>query len=122
MSFCIYNHFETASSVACCKLRDVVASITTMFASFCITGVIKFMKGVEIAVDPAYCAGRSVNCSAAVGHTKKIDQKHQSTLANPTIYWLVRANGSVAEWSKAHAWKVCRRETVSRVRIPVDLP
>ena len=26
-------------------------------------------------------------------------------------------NGAVAEWSKAHAWKVCRRETVSRVRI-----
>jgi hypothetical protein len=31
-------------------------------------------------------------------------------------------NGSVAEWSKAHAWKVCRRVTVSRVRIPVDPP
>jgi hypothetical protein len=28
----------------------------------------------------------------------------------------------VAEWSKAHAWKVCRRETVSRVRIPVCPP
>ena len=32
------------------------------------------------------------------------------------------ANGEVAEWSKAHAWKVCRRETVSRVRIPVSPP
>ena len=31
-------------------------------------------------------------------------------------------NGAVAEWSKAHAWKVCRRETVSRVRIPVAPP
>lgn len=31
-------------------------------------------------------------------------------------------NGQVAEWSKAHAWKVCRRETVSRVRIPVCPP
>ena len=31
-------------------------------------------------------------------------------------------NGSVAEWSKAHAWKVCRRGTVSRVRIPIDPP
>ncbi len=30
--------------------------------------------------------------------------------------------GEVAEWSKAHAWKVCRRETVSRVRIPVSPP
>ena len=28
----------------------------------------------------------------------------------------------MAEWSKAHAWKVCRRETVSRVRIPVSPP
>ena len=31
-------------------------------------------------------------------------------------------HGEVAEWSKAHAWKVCRRETVSRVRIPVSPP
>ena len=30
--------------------------------------------------------------------------------------------GEVAEWSKAHAWKVCRRETVSRVRIPSSPP
>lgn len=28
------------------------------------------------------------------------------------------ARGQVAEWSKARAWKVRRRETVSRVRIP----
>jgi hypothetical protein len=28
----------------------------------------------------------------------------------------------VAEWSKAHAWNACRRETVSRVRIPVSPP
>ncbi len=32
------------------------------------------------------------------------------------------SSGEVAEWSKAHAWKVCRRETVSRVRIPVSPP
>tara|TARA_R100000935_G_scaffold53641_1_gene81656 strand:- start:1858 stop:2145 length:288 start_codon:yes stop_codon:yes gene_type:complete len=31
-------------------------------------------------------------------------------------------SGQVAEWSKAHAWKVCRRGTVSRVRIPVCPP
>ena len=30
--------------------------------------------------------------------------------------------GEVAEWSKAHAWKVCRRGTVSRVRIPLSPP
>ena len=28
----------------------------------------------------------------------------------------------MAEWSKAHAWKVCRRGTVSRVRIPFSPP
>jgi hypothetical protein len=34
-----------------------------------------------------------------------------------------RANaGGVAEWLKAHAWKVCMRETVSRVRIPLPPP
>ena len=31
-------------------------------------------------------------------------------------------HGEVAEWSKAHAWNACRRETVSRVRIPVCPP
>jgi hypothetical protein len=43
-------------------------------------------------------------------------------LANHLKPALNRVNGSVAEWSKAHAWKVCRRETVSRVRIPVGPP
>jgi hypothetical protein len=28
----------------------------------------------------------------------------------------------VAEWLKAHAWKVCLRETVTRVRIPLSPP
>ena len=30
--------------------------------------------------------------------------------------------GGVAEWLKAHAWKACIRETVSRVRIPLSPP
>src|ERR1700735_5705246 len=30
--------------------------------------------------------------------------------------------GGVAEWLKAHAWKVCIRATVSRVRIPLPPP
>ena len=30
--------------------------------------------------------------------------------------------GGVAEWSKAHAWSACMRETVSRVRIPLPPP
>lgn len=28
----------------------------------------------------------------------------------------------MAEWLKAHAWKVCLRETVTRVRIPLSPP
>src|SRR5215203_519045 len=35
---------------------------------------------------------------------------------------LRRADGGVAEWLKAHAWKVCIRATVSRVRIPLPPP
>lgn len=31
-------------------------------------------------------------------------------------------SGGVAEWLKAHAWKVCIPETVSRVRIPLPPP
>ncbi len=30
--------------------------------------------------------------------------------------------GEVAEWLKAHAWKACKQETVSRVRIPLSPP
>ncbi len=37
----------------------------------------------------------------------------------PSVHIPARpAGGQVAEWSKARAWKVRRRETVSRVRIP----
>src|SRR3546814_233231 len=32
------------------------------------------------------------------------------------------ASGGVAEWLKAHAWKVCRGESLSRVRIPLPPP
>ncbi len=34
----------------------------------------------------------------------------------------IAPKGEVAEWSKAHAWNACRRETVSRVRIPLSPP
>ena len=33
-------------------------------------------------------------------------------------WYVENISGQVAEWLKAHAWKVCIRETVSRVRIP----
>src|SRR3546814_312282 len=35
---------------------------------------------------------------------------------------ILRPAGGVAEWLKAHAWKVCIRGTVSRVRIPLPPP
>src|SRR5260370_41221807 len=35
---------------------------------------------------------------------------------------LISESGGVAERLKAHAWKVCMRETVSRVRIPPSPP
>ena len=35
---------------------------------------------------------------------------------------ILRRSGGVAEWLKAHAWKVCIRGTVSRVRIPLPPP
>ncbi len=31
-------------------------------------------------------------------------------------------NGEVAEWLKAHAWKACKGETLSWVRIPFSPP
>lgn len=34
----------------------------------------------------------------------------------------ITERGEVAERSKAHAWNACRRETASRVRIPVSPP
>jgi hypothetical protein len=39
-------------------------------------------------------------------------------LKSPTLPEYQARDGQLAEWSKAHAWKVCRRGTVSRVRIP----
>ena len=33
-----------------------------------------------------------------------------------------RGDGELAEWLKAHAWKACLRETVTRVRIPHSPP
>ena len=41
----------------------------------------------------------------------------------PRLAFLNKAgDGGVAERLKAHAWKVCMRETVSRVRIPPPPP
>ena len=42
--------------------------------------------------------------------------------SQPGISPNVNNAGEVAEWLKAHAWKACRRVTVSRVRIPLSPP
>src|ERR1700728_2029092 len=42
--------------------------------------------------------------------------------ASPSLFSIEARAGGVAERSKAHAWKVCMRETVSRVRIPPPPP
>src|SRR5271168_5246996 len=42
--------------------------------------------------------------------------------ASPSLFSIGARAGGVAERSKAHAWKVCIRETVSRVRIPPPPP
>ena len=51
-----------------------------------------------------------------------MDFLRNSLLHSLCKYIRYSPHGEVAEWSKAHAWKVCRRETVSRVRIPVSPP
>src|SRR5215831_12447065 len=54
-------------------------------------------------------------------------------LEGPALDWLLppRCNlrvfrppiqGEMAEWLKAHAWKACIGETLSRVRIPLSPP
>ncbi len=35
-----------------------------------------------------------------------------------SVFLLPVKKGELSEWLKEHAWKVCIRETVSRVRIP----
>ena len=48
--------------------------------------------------------------------------RNMAMFETAVAFRLSNYSGEVAEWSKAHAWKVCRRETVSRVRIPVSPP
>lgn len=49
------------------------------------------------------------------GRTKRPPCERNRGVSHPRF-------GGVAEWLKAHAWKVCIRETVSRVRIPLPPP
>ena len=77
----------------------------------------------------AFCNTQSIGLRAAQTHCASTRSVHTgSWLFSPDLLpFAVRArykpsNGEVAEWSKAHAWKVCRRETVSWVRIPPSPP
>ena len=45
-----------------------------------------------------------------------------STWQSSFFSLLSRSNGEVSEWLKEHAWKVCIRLRVSRVRIPLSPP
>ncbi len=67
---------------------------------------------------------RRAGSSASVAQGSKIPttQKDGGRVAFSAELNIVRLAGGVAEWLKAHAWKVCIRETVSRVRIPPPPP
>lgn len=72
------------------------------------------INGDIVLVIPCDCARHEYRCArlrrlASQGHPP------QSRIGGLT-------RGEMAEWSKAHAWKVCRRVTVSRVRIPLSPP
>ena len=70
--------------------------------------------GFRPARVPLPCAGRRTRLTAP----------HRAALVAPGALrpGALSAAGGVAEWLKAHAWKVCIRETVSRVRIPLPPP
>ena len=72
-----------------------------------------------------------------IARKSKTDEHHELNLQNiriasniiQFIYYVLStfknkdfSSGEVAEWLKAHAWKACKRETVSRVRIPLSPP
>ena len=63
-------------------------------------------------------------------NTLNADQYSQTSLeqSERTIVRLLRQNkilfchGELVEWSKTHAWKVCKGVTLSRVQIPYSPP
>ncbi len=67
--------------------------------------------------------GRAGSFSVPLGPAPDRPQSPQDKpLQNHPSEVMRGARGEVAEWLKAHAWKVCIRETVSRVRIPLSPP
>src|SRR4051794_35721461 len=49
-------------------------------------------------------------------------RKSPDRLRESPLQYISRTQGQVAEWLKAHAWKVCNGESRSRVRIPLCPP
>lgn len=71
-----------------------------------------------IAVASQLLPGRTVIAGHNDGECTNPTDFRKSALASLFQSRLRHRHGQLAEWSKAHAWKVCRRGTVSRVRIP----
>ena len=44
--------------------------------------------------------------------------KKYSASKDEGVIFALLISGDLSEWLKEHAWKACKRETVSRVRIP----
>ena len=76
---------------------------------------------------PRSSAATICRCAARSGWSRKpnlpnLPENSLRTLENAARDGHKDAHGEVAEWLKAHAWKACIRETVSRVRIPLSPP
>ena len=70
-------------------------------------------SGFELACFPESCRIRLLcNRRARPGRNE----------GNPSMFVLRSDYGEMSEWSKEHAWRACRRVSVSRVRIPVSPP
>lgn len=48
--------------------------------------------------------------------------RKKSSDSERILLFLQSTEGDLSEWLKEHAWKACKRETVSRVRIPQSPP
>jgi hypothetical protein len=76
-------------------------------------------SGVRTCIGDPYLA-----CPAASARPHRRGGKRVPGCAAPGDHYIAGSfpSGEVAEWLKAHAWKACIRETVSRVRIPLSPP
>jgi hypothetical protein len=61
-------------------------------------------------------------CTTRLGHRGGVNRRRAARLTGRAFRLGSAPSGEVAEWSKAHAWNACMRETVSWVRIPPSPP